>query len=210
MKVHFPTRWRNDSKHCESRSWRSVPWQVAASQTIAMSQTKLTWGAHPLLPHSFPGDKRLILAQKWHAKPTKSSSPHSTPSHRLAISLQLSSHTAWWSLLNIDLARKVYWCFTPISSLRLHCGWLNCGPEEPHVPEDFVKQMLGDFAATQIDALLSKRGWHHLDAFKLKRTAGKHVADLYWSRKRGTLHRRNLKGVVWIWLECNLYYLGHQ
>ncbi|KAF8851263.1 hypothetical protein BDZ45DRAFT_750847 [Acephala macrosclerotiorum] len=50
--------------------------------------------------------------------------------------------------------------------------------EEPHVPEAFVKRMLGDCAATQIDVLLAKRSWHHLDAFKLKRTAEKHVADL--------------------------------
>ncbi|CZR68213.1 uncharacterized protein PAC_18112 [Phialocephala subalpina] len=51
--------------------------------------------------------------------------------------------------------------------------------EEPHVPEAFVKRMLGDCAATQIDTLLDEKGWHHLDAYKLKRTAEKHVGDLY-------------------------------
>ena len=47
------------------------------------------------------------------------------------------------------------------------------------MPEDFVKVMLGDCAATQIDALLDKKDWHHLDRDKLKRTAAMHVGDLY-------------------------------
>jgi hypothetical protein len=47
------------------------------------------------------------------------------------------------------------------------------------VPEAFVKGMLGDCAATQIDALLDKKGWSHLDRYKLKRTAAMHVCDLY-------------------------------
>ncbi|KUJ17804.1 uncharacterized protein LY89DRAFT_733626 [Mollisia scopiformis] len=51
--------------------------------------------------------------------------------------------------------------------------------DEPFVPELFVKDMLGDCAATQIDALLDRKGWHHLDRDKLKRTAAMHVGDLY-------------------------------
>ncbi len=55
----------------------------------------------------------------------------------------------------------------------------NRDADEPFVPEIFVKRMLGDCAATHVDVLLDRKGWHHLDRDKLKRTAEKHVGDLY-------------------------------